>query len=291
LRNKFLIYCLIFLAVIFWGSSFIATKKLLAEIEPVTIIVLRLIIASVVLFVYAALTKKSFSIKLKSHLYILLLAAVASFHLWIQVTGLKFTSAANTGWIIGTAPVFIAVLGIIFFKEKIYLIQVLGIVLALAGLILLISKGDVTSIDFISTRGDLLVLASAFTWGVYSIINKKISLSYSPTLTILYLFVFMTIIIIPFNLNRENINSVINLSFSGWLMILFLGVFCSGIAYSIWSFALHVLDSGKVGAFLYFEPFVTVFAAWIVLSESITLPMIISGLIITSGVVLVNKEK
>ncbi len=291
MKNKLTIFALIFLAVVFWGNSFIATKLLLTEIEPVTIIVLRLIIASVVLSAYALVTKKNFSIKLKSHLYILLLAAVASFHLWIQVTGLKFTTASNTGWIIGTAPVFIAVLGIIFFKEKITLIQIFGIALALAGLILLISNGDITNINFISTKGDLLVLASAFTWGVYSTINKKISLSYSPTMTILYLFVFMAIFIVPFNLTQEKIDSIIHLSFTGWLMVSFLGIFCSGVAYSIWSYALRVLDSGKVGAFLYMEPFVTVLAAWIFLSESITLLMIISGLIITFGVVLVNKEK
>ena len=291
MKNKLTIFALIFLAVIFWGNSFIATKLLLNEIEPVTIIVLRLIIASFVLSAYALVTKKRFAIKLKSHLYILLLAAVASFHLWIQVTGLKFTTAANTGWIIGTAPVFIAVLGIIFFKEKISLLQILGIVLALTGLLLLISKGDLTRIDFISTKGDLLVLASAFTWGVYSTINKKISLSYSPTMTILYLFIFMAIFIVPFNLNQEKINSIVHLSFPGWLMVSFLGIFCSGVAYSIWSYALRVLDSGKVGAFLYMEPFITVLAAWLFLSESITLLMILSGLIITFGVVLVNKEK
>jgi drug/metabolite transporter (DMT)-like permease len=161
----------------------------------------------------------------------------------------------------------------------------------LTGLVLLISRGDIKSIDFISTKGDLLVLGSAFTWGVYSTINKKISLSYSPTMTILYLFIFMAIIIIPFNLNQEKINSIINLSATGWLLILFLGVFCSGVAYSVWSYALRELDSGKVGAFLYFEPFVTVIAAWVFLNETITLLMILSGLIITAGVVLVNKDK
>jgi drug/metabolite transporter (DMT)-like permease len=291
LKNKLTVFGLIFLAVVFWGNSFIATKLLLTEIEPVTIIVLRLIIAAVVLSAYAVFTKKSFAIKLKSHLYILLLAAVASLHLWIQVTGLQYTTASNTGWIIGTAPVFIAVLGIIFFKEKILLVQIAGIILAIAGLILLISKGNLTSVDLITTKGDLLVLASAFTWGVYSTINKKISLSYSPTMTILYLFIFMAIFIVPFNLSQEKINSITHLSARGWLMVSFLGIFCSGVAYSIWSYALRILDSGKVGAFLYFEPFVTVVAAWVFLSENITLLMILSGLIITAGVILVNKDK
>lgn len=291
INSKLSRYSLILLAVIFWGTSFIATKQLLEEIEPVTIIVLRLIIASIVLSIYAVVTRKSFSIQLKNHFYIFLLTLVATFHLWIQVTGLKFTTASNTGWIIGTAPIFITVLGMVFFKEKINIVQTGGIVLALFGLLTLISKGNFSDIDFIETKGDLLVLGSAFTWGVYSTINKKISLTYSPTMTILYLFIFMAIIIIPFNMNSQNISSILKLSLNGWLMILFLGVFCSGAAYSIWSYALRVLDSGKVGAFLYFEPFVTVFAAWVLLGESITLLIFLSGIAITAGVVLVNKEK
>ena len=109
-------------------------------------------------------------------------------------------------------------------------------------------------------------------------------------MTILYLFVMMAVIIIPFNLNAATVNSVVHLSLNGWISILFLGLFCSGIAYVIWAYSLRDLESAKVGAFLYFEPLITVIAAWAFLSESITLLMIISGMIITSGVILVNRE-
>ena len=109
-------------------------------------------------------------------------------------------------------------------------------------------------------------------------------------MTILYLFLMMAIIIIPFNLNSDTFNSVINLSLLGWISILFLGLFCSGIAYVIWAQALRDMESAKVGAFLYFEPFVTVLAAWFFLNEAITLMMILSGLLITVGVFIVNKD-
>lgn len=158
------------------------------------------------------------------------------------------------------------------------------------GLLLLIGKGNITNVDLIKNKGDLLVFASAFTWGVYSMVNKKISLSYSPMMTILYLFIMMAVIIIPFNLNTASVNSVVHLSLNGWISILFLGLFCSGIAYVIWAYSLRDLESAKVGAFLYFEPLVTVLAAWVLLSESITFLMILSGAIITFGVILVNKE-
>jgi len=219
-----------------------------------------------------------------------MLALIAVFHLWIQVTGLRFTTASNTGWIIGTAPIFMALLGLIFFKEKLSTLKIIGIVVATFGLLLLVGKGNPANIDLIKNKGDLLVLSSAFTWGIYSMVNKKISLNYSPVMTILYLFVMMAIIIIPFTVNDASIKSVINLSGVGWISILFLGLLCSGVAYVIWAYALREMESAKVGAYLYFEPFVTVIAAWIFLKEDITLLMIVSGLIITAGVFLVNKE-
>ena len=283
-------YIPILLAVLFWGTSFVATKTALLEIKPVTVIILRLILATTLLTIIALYTKRNFSINLKSHGWILILAMIATFHLWIQVTGLQYTTASNTGWIIGTAPIFMAILGLIFFKEKVTLLQMAGILIAMFGLLLLIGKGNILNIDLIKNKGDLLVLGSAFTWGAYSMVNKKISLSYSPLMTILYLFLLMLIIITPFNLNSEAINSVIHLSFIGWISILFLGLFCSGIAYVIWARALRDMESAKVGAFLYFEPFVTVLAAWFFLNEVITLMMIASGLLITVGVFIVNKE-
>jgi drug/metabolite transporter (DMT)-like permease len=290
ISRKSIRYLLILLAIIFWGTSFVATKTVLHEIKPVTIIILRLILASVLLTIIALSTKRKFSINLKSHGWIFILALVAVFHLWIQVTGLQYTTAANTGWIIGTAPIFMAIMALIFYKEKISLLALSGILLAITGLLLLFGKGDITNIGFLENRGDLLVLGSAFTWGVYSTVNKKISLSYSPLMTILYLFLMMVVIIIPFNLNTETIDSVIHLSPTGWLLILFLGLFCSGVAYVIWAQALRDMESAKVGAFLYFEPLVTVIAAWFFLNEGITLLMIFSGLLITAGVFIVNKE-
>ena len=289
-KSKSFRYLLILLAVIFWGASFVATKTLLAEIKPITIIILRLIIASFLLTAIAIYTRRNFSLNIKSHGWIFILALIAVFHLWIQVTGLQFTTAANTGWIIGTAPVFMTIMGLFFFKEKITLLALSGILLSVFGLLMLIGKGDITNIGLIENKGDLLVLGSAFTWGVYSMVNKKISLTYSPLMTILYLFLMMAIIIIPFNLNSETICSVVNLSQLGWIMVLFLGLFCSGIAYVIWAQALRDLESAKVGAFLYLEPLITVFAAWFFLREEITLLMIISGLLITLGVIIVNKE-
>ncbi len=278
------------LATLFWGLSFIATKTALNELTPLMIIIIRLLLGISFLTILALYTKQDFSIKIKQHAFILVLASIASFHLWIQITGLQYTSASNTGWIIGTAPIFMAIMGMMFFKEKINLKQLLGIVLAFSGLLLLISGGDLSSIGFMSNKGDFLVLASAFTWGVYSMVNKKISLTYPPLMTILYLFIMMAVIILPVTANSNTLGRLEHLSSIGWVSVIFLGIFCSGIAYVLWAQSLKDMDSSKVGAFLYFEPFVTVFSAWIFLHETITLLMFISGIIIITGVIIVNRN-
>ena len=288
MRTQLIKYWKPIAAVIFWGVSFIATKIALDELVPLTIIFLRLILAVIFLTAIAVYTKRDFSVNLKNHGGILILALVAVFHLWIQVTGMQYTTAAKTGWIIGTAPVFMALVGLAAFKESLTILKTTGILIAFFGLILLISHGDLSSIDLISNKGDFLILASAFTWAVYSAVNKKISLTYPPMMTILFLFLMMAIIISPFTINDAAVQSVIHLSAVSWVSILFLGILCSGAAYVMWASALKEMESAKVGAFLYFEPFVTVIASWIILNEKITLLMIFAGIVITLGVVLVN---
>lgn len=277
-------------AVLVWGASFVATKIALKEATPLTIVFTRLLLGIMLLSVVVLFRDRKFSIPGRMLKNIMLLALIASFHLWIQVTGLQYTSAANTGWIIGFTPVFMAIIGVMFFHERMNFIRIGGILLSIFGLLLLISKGDFTNIGLISNMGDFLVLVSSVTWSIYSALNKKISLHYSPLLTVFYLFSFMALILSPFTIRPETVSSVIHMSLSAWLAIIFLGIFCSGIAYVLWAQALKEMESATVGVFLYLEPFVTVFTAWLILQEHITLLTILSGLIITLGVVFVNRE-
>lgn len=277
-------------AVTVWGLSFIATKNALVEVKPEVIVFIRQILGILFLAAILLKQKRKFSINLRKQKWIFVLAGIACFHLWIQVTGLQWTTAAHTGWIIGTTPVFMVILGIIFFKEKISAMQTLGILISFLGLIVLVSKGDLTSIDFIKNKGDVLIIASSITWSIYSMVNKKVTFTLSPVLTTFYLFLIVAVIIAPFTINQKNISDVLRLSASGWGSILFLGIFCSGIAYTLWAQTLNEMSASRVGVFLYVEPFVTFFGAWLLLNEQITVLTLLSGLIIIAGVVLVNRK-
>jgi drug/metabolite transporter (DMT)-like permease len=201
---------------------------------------------------------------------------------------LKYTTAVNTGWIIGTAPVFISILSRIFLKERLGAKKIAGIGVALFGLMLLISKGSLAELSFLSSFGDLLVLASCVTWGFYTVVNRKISLTYSAVMSVFYLFVFMAVVALPFNMNAGTLHSVGNLSITGWGSVVFLGVFCSAIGYLLWAKSLAEIRTVNAAAFLYLEPFVTILGAWVFLGEPVTGFMFFSGMIIMAGVALVN---
>jgi RarD protein len=278
------------LAVVFWGASFVATKSLLDSLSPLWIIYIRLILGIVAALSIALYRKRSFSLKRKDLKGIFILAIISTTHLWIQVTGMQYTSASNTGWIIGIVPVIMAIMGFLIYKERMTLMQFIGAFLAFSGLIVLISKGDLGSINFISNYGDLLVLGSAFTWSIYSFYGRKVTLDYPPSLTILYLFITMFVLLTPITISSDLLKSVNSLSAIDWSALIFLGIFCSGIAYVLWAESMKELPANRVGAFLYLEPFVTVFTAWILLNEEITLLMLGSGIVIIVGVIMVNRK-
>jgi len=179
---------------------------------------------------------------------------------------------------------------LLLYKERMNTQQLIGAVIAFSGLLVLISNGNLTSISFISNYGDLLVLGSAFTWSIYSFYGRKVTLDYPPSLTILYLFLTMFVLLSPVTLSSEFFNSLVKLSTIDWSALIFLGIFCSGVAYVLWAEAMSELPANRVGAFLYLEPFVTVFTAWILLNEEITFLMMASGIVIIIGVIMVNRK-
>ena len=277
-------------AVFVWGLSFIATKNALLEVKPVVIVFIRQLLGILFLAAVIIRQKKSFAVNLIEQKWIVVLALIAGIHLLIQVTGLQWTTASHTGWIIGITPVFMVIMGMLFFKERLTSAQISGIFVSFFGLLLLVSKGDFSSLDFIKNKGDAIIIISSFTWAVYSAVSKKATLTLSPVLTTFYLFLIVAIVAAPLTINQKNISDVQKLSFSGWSSILFLGILCSGAAYTLWAAALSEMSVSRVGAFLYVEPFVTFFGSWLLLNEQITLLTLLSGLIIIGGVILVNRK-
>ncbi|HUF00690.1 MAG TPA: DMT family transporter [Anaerolineales bacterium] len=279
-------------AVTVWGASFVATKISLQYVAPNTVVWLRFTMGVVILGLAVGLNKQ-FSLPYgKDWGYFAILGFLGiTFHQWLQSTGLLTAQATTTAWIITSTPIFIALLGLIILKERLAWYQVAGIVLATFGVLLIVTKGDLSALAAgrFGTPGDFLVLISAPNWAVFSTLSRPGLKKHPATLMMFYVMGFGWFFTSILFFASSGIREIPSIPWDGWIAITFLGVFCSGIAYIFWYDALKVLPVAQTGAFLYLEPIITVIVAAVILSEAILLATLVGGITILVGVWLVNR--
>jgi len=281
-------------AVSVWGASFIATKVSLRYLEPATLVWLRFAIGVVILGL-TALVRREFRLPgRRDWLYLALLGFLGiTLHQWLQSTGLQTAGAATTGWIVASIPIFMALLGWMVLREKLAGLQWIGILLAAMGVLLVVTRGDLSSLASgkFGSFGDFLILLSAPNWAVFSTLSRRGLQRYPATLMMFYVMALGWLFSSMLFIAGHGWGQIRSVAWEGWLAIAFLGFLCSGLAYIYWYDALQVLPVAQTGAFLYFEPIVTVIFAALLLHEQMTLATILGGAIILSGVWLVNRRR
>jgi drug/metabolite transporter (DMT)-like permease len=287
------------LTVIFWGSSFVATKIALREMTPAVIAFLRFTMGVVVLLVI--LLKRAeinrFTLRELPSLSVLGILGI-TFHQFLQANGLQTASASVTSWIVATIPVFVALLGWIFLREVMTAPRVLGIVLSALGVLIVVGNGDFNSLidGGFGAPGDRLIAISAVNWAVFVVLNKNLynkETAAEKQSSVGRMFAIMTIgwiFLIPWALADGGLRDLHAISLQGWLALAFLGLICSGLAYFLWFRALEQIDATQVGVFLYLEPIVTVMLAGMILGEPVSIAIITGGTAILLGVWLVNRN-
>jgi drug/metabolite transporter (DMT)-like permease len=280
-------------AVTVWGASFVATKMSLEYVSPNTVVWLRFTMGVIVLG-SAVVLYKQFSLPTgRDWGYFAILGFLGiTFHQWLQSTGLLTAQATTTAWIITSTPIFIALLGFFVLKERLAWYQVTGIILAAFGVLLIVTKGSLSTLASggLSTPGDFLVLISAFNWAVFSTLSRSGLKKHSATLMMFYVMGFGWLFTSILFFVGSGITEIPTIPLNGWIAIAFLGIFCSGIAYIFWYDALQVLSVAQTGAFLYVEPIITVIVAAILLREALLLATLVGGIMIMVGVWLVNRQ-
>ena len=286
-------YIKLLTAIAVWGGSFIATKIALQDVSPATIIWLRFLIGLVILGVIA---KSKNELKLdnrKDAIELLWLGFLGiSLHQWLQSSGLVTSEASTTAWLVSTTPIFMALLGWLFYREKISLPVAGGILLATIGVLFVITKGDFSSLfsGNFGAPGDILIILSAPNWALFSVMSRPILEKYSPLKVTFYTLFFGWLFISIQFLGTRSWTEFQQISVAGWASILFLGIFCSVLAYIFYNEGVKVFTSTQVGMFLYFEPVVATLIATLLLSETFGWGSAIGAGLIVIGVWLVNQR-
>lgn len=259
------------LTIIIWGTTFISTKILLVDFQPVEILFFRFVMGYAVLFIICPRRLKGLDKKRELTFVAAGLCGICLYYL-LENIALTYTMASNVGVIISVAPFFTAILAHIFMKseEKLRANFFVGFVVAMAGIMLISFNGSALELN---TMGDILALIAAFVWACYSILTKKISsYGYPVILTTRRTFFYGILFMIPtlfffdfkMELSRfENISYLFN--------ILYLGLGASALCFVTWNFAVKVLGAVKTSVYIYMVPVITVITSVLILHEQVTL--------------------
>lgn len=279
-------------AITLWGLSFVATKAVLDELSPATLVFVRFALGTLVLALVLAGRGRSIVPPRAAVPMLVAMAFVGIFlHQMVQVHGLTLTTAVRTGWLIGLIPIWTALLSATLVGERLRGIQVVGLLVGLAGAILLVTKGELSA-DLLAaptTRGDALVLASTLTWAVYTIMGRDTLARLGSSRVTVAVTGIGALMLLPLFVHVAGWHELARLTPAGVAALLFLGVGCSGLGYLFWYAALERLEPSQVAAFLYLEPLVTFVAAMAILGEPVGWTTVVGGLLVLAGVAAVQR--
>jgi drug/metabolite transporter (DMT)-like permease len=176
-RNHFTGIGLAVLATFIWSGNFIVARGVAGKIPPVSLAFFRWLTASLVLLPFSFKYLRTNREKIWQNRKLIIAAAVTGvslFNTFVYIAG-HYTSAINLA-LIGTtsSPVMSIILARIFLKEKIGFLKIAGMITCLAGILLLMSKGNWQNLlGFTFSDGDGWVLLAAFWFAVYNILARK----------------------------------------------------------------------------------------------------------------------
>ena len=280
--------------ILVWGTTFIATKVLLRQFNPVEIIIIRFIIGWAVMWLVRPKRLKIKSIKTELLFVLAGLTGVAMNYL-LETIALMYTQASNLSMIVSTAPLFVGIMAWIVLKQKLKPSFIVGFFICIAG-VFFISFADKSNVQ-IHLMGDLLGIAVAVVWAVYSIAMEKIGeYGFDVILTTRRNFFYGIIFMLPVSLKFNGFEH-----FNLWLkptnlaLLLYLAVFACAVSFITWNYSLEKIGSVKSNLYCYCSPVITTVFSVIFLKENITgrmfagMMLILTGVIVSGG--LISKIK
>jgi len=273
-------------AITVWGASFVATRVALESLNPFGLVALRLVAGTLLLAMIVRARPGPLLPIPADRPMCVFLGVVLAGHLLLQAYGLRHTTAIHTGWIIGFIPVMVALGAHLLGQQRLARRGWLGVVLGTGGVLLVAA---VRPPDFASAHfGDLLQIVSCFTWTIYTLAAAGV-LARNGALRVTLLAMGVAAVLTGGVAAATGVFHAAQTR-DTLLALLFLGLVCSGIAYYCWFAAVREEGPSRVGVLLYFEPFVTLITARVLLREPITINALAGGLCVLAGVYLVSRH-
>lgn len=283
------VHLLLALCAVIWGATFVAIKILTEHFDAIEIVGLRFVIGLPLLYAVIRAQRIALAFDRRDAFPLAAGGAILLYHFLAQPYALQFTSATNTGWIITFSPLAIALLSFVFLRERIGPRVGGGIALAALGIALLVSRGDPQSLVELHNVGDWLILSTAFTWALYTIVTRDLARRRSPLAVTMIVFVPLLVVGVARLVTHTSVHTFAALRTSAWISIVFLGTLGT-LAQWFWQLGVARIGAARAGVYVYLEPIASTVLGVACLGESYDSFAVIGSALVLAGVIVAHDR-
>lgn len=286
-------YLLLSLATIFWGIQPLCIKILIASWTPASLTCLRYLLISMILFLIMYLRHEKKFIPPKNCIILLLLMGFTGIAVnnVSQFTGLKFSTITNCTLIAATGPAVTALLSAVFIRERLKMLQWIGIIISFIGVIFLITKGSWEILaNFRFNPGDILFFTCQIVWAAYSIIGLRVMKYLSAIAVTAWSGLLGSVEVALFALFTNQLGYV-GLDAAGWSSFAFV-VLCGGVGSMLfWNIGVKNAGPSMAAIFSNLTPIFGMLCGAVFFNEEIGIMQISGALAIFVGVYITTHSE
>lgn len=283
------VYAALCCQVLISSGTYLAGKRAMEELPPVTTVLWRFILSGavfVLLLVFTPGPKLPPRSEWRRVLWLGLLAGPVNQLLFF--TGLARTPAAHGALLYALTPLGVYVTSLLRGQERPSVRAVAGILTAFTGVVVLLLGRGLASARG-SLVGDLLILGAVVAWVLYTTEGRPFASSYGPVRATAWSMVAAAVLTLPLAPFALRPVTVLNASFTAQACVLYLALLTSVVAYLLWYYALSKVPASKVAIFSNLQPVATALAAWALLGEALHGALAVGGVLVIAGVRLTQR--
>lgn len=278
---------------LFWAGNFVIGRIVRDDIGPMSLSFWRWVIAFCCLLPFAYKYIKRDWHLYKKHVGFVLktsIVGVTSFNTLIYL-GLHGTTATNALLLNSTIPVLIILFGVLFYKQRLYTVPTIGLILSLLGVGVIILNGDINALlSFSFNSSDLIIFTAMICWAIYTLWMKNTPDGMNRIALTCIQIAIAVIVLFPLWLWESGGELPIHLNNNAKMALLYVGIFPSVIAYVCYSQAISRVGPMISGLFIHLMPVFGVILAAVFAGESIRLYHLLGIALIAVGLVLSSRQ-
>jgi drug/metabolite transporter (DMT)-like permease len=284
--GNLLTYLLVSVTALFWGANFVLAEPVLGDLPPLWAAALRFLLAAALMLAIAGVRREHLLGLLRRHavIYALLgIVGIAAFNV-LFFYALKSTSPNNGALIMAINPLLTVLLAGIFLGERVGARHMLALPLALAGVAVVISGGNVARLETLTfSHGDLLMLGATSSWAVYNVLTRRFMPQGSPLAHTSWIMVAGALTLLGFALGSGSPIHALGAKAALSMALMVIGG--TVLAYLFWGLGIARLGAGRTAIFINLVPVFAMLTS-IFVGKLPSAAQLVGGMLVLGGVVI-----